>query len=98
MSMLTVIAVIKAKPHKAASLREVLRSLVVPTLTEEGCVRYEMNEVDGGTAWVFAELWQSQALWERHMASAHLARFQAVAEEMVASVELYTGALLKEPG
>ncbi|MCO4095329.1 MAG: antibiotic biosynthesis monooxygenase [Acidovorax sp.] len=98
MSMLIVIAVVKAKPEKVGSLRPVLRALLAPTLAEEGCVRYEMNEIEGGGVWVFTEQWESKALWEQHMSSKHLEGFKAVADEMVASFELYTGALIRQPG
>jgi len=95
MSMLVVVASVKARPGKANALRPVLQSLVAPTLAEEGCIRYEMNESADGQSWAFVEQWESQSLWERHMESDHLARFKAVADEMVAHFELFTGALVR---
>lgn len=95
MPVLIVIAVVKAKPGKDAMLREVLQSLLRPTQGEEGCIRYEMNEVEGGRTWIFTEQWESKALWEQHMGSKHLERFKPVADDMVESFELHTGALVQ---
>lgn len=92
MSSLVVIAIVKAKPGQAGALRVVLQSLLAPTLAEEGCLRYEMNESEDGLSWIFVERWASKALWEEHMQAAHLARFKALAEELVDHFELFTGA------
>lgn len=96
MNTLVVVATIKAKNGKEAALREVLRSLIAPTLVEQGCMRYELNEAEDGKSWIFTEQWQSKTLWEQHMASPQLDRFKTISEEMVAHFELFTGALVSE--
>jgi quinol monooxygenase YgiN len=92
MSMLVVVASVKAKPGKGDALRPILKSLLAPTLAEAGCMRYEMNEAEDGQSWMFVEQWESKALWDRHMETPHLARFKAVADELVGHFELFTGA------
>ena len=51
-STLVIIGSAKAKPGKADALRPILKSLLFPTLTEEGCPRYEMNESEDGLSWI----------------------------------------------
>lgn len=97
MSTLVIIGSAKAKPGKADAFREVLKELLLPTLAEEGCLRYEMNESEDGQSWIFTELWESRALWDRHMASPQLARYKAVVEEMSEYWTIFKGHLVR-PG
>lgn len=91
MSSLVVVASIKARPKKADALRHVLTSLLSPTRAEKGCIRYELNRSDDGQSWVFVEQWESRTLWERHMESAHLARFKGAVDELVGHFEVFVG-------
>ena len=59
MSTLVIIGSAKAKPGKADALRPILKSLLLPTLAEEGCLRYEMNESEDKQSWIFTELWEA---------------------------------------
>jgi quinol monooxygenase YgiN len=97
MSTLVIIGSAKAKPGKADEFRSVLKSLLLPTLAEEGCLRYEMNESEDGQSWVFTELWESRALWERHMESPQLARYKAVVEELSEYWTIFRGHMVR-PG
>ena len=97
MSTLVIIGRAKAKLGKADALRPILKSLLLPTLAEEGCLRYEMNESEDGQSWVFAELWENRVLWDRHMGSEHVARYKAVVEEMAEYWELFIGHMVR-PG
>ena len=97
MSILVIIGSAKAKPGKADDVRPILKSLLLPTLAEEGCLRYEMNESEDGQSWVFTELWENRALWERHMESAQVARFREVAGEMTEYWQIFKGHLVR-PG
>jgi len=97
MSILVIIGSAKAKHGKADALRPILKSLLLPTLAEEGCLRYEMNEAEDGQSWIFTELWESRALWDRHMESAHVARFKDAVPEMAEYWELFRGHMVR-PG
>jgi quinol monooxygenase YgiN len=97
MSTLVIIGSARAKPGKAEDVRPILKSLLIPTLAEEGCLRYEMNESEDGESWIFTELWESRALWERHMASKQVADFRAVAAEMTEYWEIFKGHMVR-PG
>ena len=91
MNLLTVIATITAKPGHETRVREHLQSLLAPTLAETGCLRYELNQSEGGTTWVMSERWSSKDAWTAHMASPHLERFKAVMPESVERFELFVG-------
>ncbi len=41
MSTLVIIGSARAKPGKAKDVRPILKSLLIPTLAEEGCLSYE---------------------------------------------------------
>ena len=97
MSTLVIIGSAKAKPGKADAFREVLKSLLLPTLAEEGCLRYEMNESEDGQSWVFTELWESRALWDRHMDSPQLAQYKAVVEDLSEYWHIFRGHMVR-PG
>jgi quinol monooxygenase YgiN len=97
MSTLVIIGSAKARPGKADAFREVLKSLLLPTLAEEGCLRYEMNESEDGQSWVFTELWESRALWDRHMESPQLAQYKTVVEELSEYWHIFHGHMVR-PG
>jgi quinol monooxygenase YgiN len=97
MSTLVIIGRAKAKPGKADALRPILRSLLLPTLAEEGCLRYEMNESEDKQSWVFTELWESRALWDRHMRSPQVMRFKEAVPDMAEYWKLFIGHMVR-PG
>ncbi len=97
MTTLVVIGSAKAKPGRADEVRTVLTSLLVPTLAEEGCLRYEMNESEDGESWIFTELWESRELWDRHMASPQLDSYRAVVHDMAEYWTLFLGRMIR-PG
>lgn len=97
MATLVIIGSAKAKPGKADALRPILKSLLLPTLTEEGCLRYEMNESEDKQSWIFTELWESRAVWDRHMNSPQVARFKEVVPDMAEYWTLFIGHMVR-PG
>jgi quinol monooxygenase YgiN len=97
MSTLAIIGRVKAKPGNEAALRQVITFMVPPTLREEGCLRFEMNESEDGTEWVASELWESRVLWQRHMESEHVAALDAAAKDKAEYFEIFIGKMLR-PG
>jgi quinol monooxygenase YgiN len=82
---LTVVAEMKAKPGREEDLRKAALALIEPTRREEGCVQYDLHRhTDDPGRFVFFENWKSPAHLARHAASAHLAAFDKVAEELLA--------------
>ena len=97
MSTLVIIGSAKAKRGKADALRPILKSLLLPTLAEEGCLRYEMNESEDKQSWIFTELWESRVLWDRHMNSPQVMRFKEVVPDMAEYWDLFIGHMVR-PG
>lgn len=91
MSILVIIGSAQAKPGRADEVRPVLKSLLLPTLAEEGCLRYEMNESEDGQSWVFTEWWESRELWDRHMQSEQVARFRDISHDMTEYWTIFEG-------
>lgn len=74
-----VVARIIAIPEKAEEVKSVLLDIIEPTRKEEGCIVFELLEnQENHTDFTFVEEWESQELWNAHMASAHIA--QAVSQ------------------
>lgn len=88
--VLVVIAIIKGKPEKVDELHQILADLVAPTLTEDGCIRYEMNVSDDRLTYVFTEQWATKQFWDAHMETPHLLNLKARLDELADDFELHT--------
>lgn len=90
MSVLSLVAQIKAKPGKEAELRQVLTALVRPTRAEEGCPTYDLHAAnDDPGFFLFYEEWRTVPSWERHMSAPHLEAFKGRTDELVAEWKLH---------
>ena|SRR3569832_1978945 len=81
-----VVARIVALPDKVEQLKSVLIGLIEPTRKEEGCIAYELlhNQADS-TDFTFVEEWESQALLDTHLASAHIQEAVSQLNSLVAA-------------
>jgi quinol monooxygenase YgiN len=67
-----VIAEIVARSENVASVRTVLKNMLVPTRAEKGCIAYDLHEVLGDPhQFVFFEIWKSKAALEAHTRTPH---------------------------
>ena len=81
----TVFALLTAKPGMEETVKQELLALVRPTRTEEGCINYDLHQsLDHKGQFRFYENWTSKELLERHLESAHVKRFIAKAEKLLA--------------
>lgn len=81
-----VVARVVALPDKVEDVKSVLLGLIEPTRQEDGCIVYELlQNQDDPTDFTFVEEWESQALLDAHLASAHLAEADAKLEGLVAA-------------
>ena len=81
----TVFALVKAKPGLEEAVKKELSALVGPTRTEEGCINYDLHQsLDQKGHFRFYENWTSKELLDRHLQSAHVQRFIAKADELLA--------------
>jgi quinol monooxygenase YgiN len=70
---LHVIALIKAKPEHADTVREVLLGYIEPTRAEAGCLVYELlQNIADASQFTFVEEWSDAAALEAHSRSPHL--------------------------
>ena len=81
----TVFALIKAKPGMEETVQQELLALVGPTRSEEGCINYDLHgSLDHKGNFRFYENWTSKELLDRHLQSAHVKRFIAKADQLLA--------------
>ena len=83
---LTIIARSRAKAGREADLVAAQRQLVIDTLKEEGCLRYELNvakDLVGES--LIVESWASYDLWQAHIKGEAVAKYRAVAGELIES-------------
>jgi quinol monooxygenase YgiN len=81
----TVFALVKAKPGLEEAVKQELSALVGPTRTEEGCINYDLHQsLEQKGHFRFYENWTSKELLDRHLQSAHVKRFIAKADELLA--------------
>ncbi len=75
--MLTLIAMIKAKPENRKLVRAKCLCMLEPTRKEEGCVSYDFFDDDEDeNIFVFVENWENEDALERHDESEHLQKFK----------------------
>jgi len=90
MTQLTVVAKIKAKSGSEAALHQELLQLIPPTLSESGCLNYDLHQsIEDSTLFLFYENWASKSLWEQHLASEHMKAFQKNAEGLIETFDIF---------
>ena len=57
---------------KAAELREALLDVVEPTRAEDGCLLYDLHEVEDTDVLAFYEVWETPAHHAAHDATPHI--------------------------
>ena len=78
---LTIVANIHAKPDKIDLVKSELEKLIDTTLSEEGCVQYDLHQDNEDPAhFLFFENWESRDLWQAHMGKQHLKDYMAATD------------------
>jgi len=92
MNLLTVVAVLRAKPGKEEALREALLGLVDPTRAEPGCLQYDLHVSNENPAeFLFYEKWVDRAALDEHFQKPHLTKLTDRSDELLAEpLELRT--------
>ncbi len=95
--IITVVAVIKAKPGQEGRVEQALRGLIPPTRAEPGCINYDLHvSRDDPGRFIFLENWSTQADLDRHLASEHIASaVEGALGSLTESVEIITAALIE---
>lgn len=85
MSLLTVIATLRARPGKEAELKDYLTTLVGYTRTEMGCVAYDLNQQQGDPGlFVIVEYWTGRSALDQHMSMPYMQEFAASVDDLLA--------------
>lgn len=81
-----VVARVIALPDKVEAVKSILIGLIEPTRQEEGCITYELlQNYQAPTDFTFVEEWDTQALLDAHLASAHIAQAKSQLSGLVAT-------------
>lgn len=84
-SLVTVIAVFRARPGREDELRAALEAMVGPSRQDPGFVTYDLHQgTDDPAYFAFYENWTSEELLDRHGESEHVRAFTAQAAELLA--------------
>ena len=90
MSVLTVVATVKAKKGFEKEVGSILKKLIEPTLKERGCINYDLHEsINTPGVYVFHENWESKALLDAHLQTDHIKKCQESLDGKTASTELF---------
>lgn len=76
--MLVIAGILTFDPTGRDAVAQAVRTITTETRQEAGCVDYRFSTDfdDDGTIHVF-EHWETEALWQAHMATPHVAAFGA---------------------
>jgi quinol monooxygenase YgiN len=67
MTVLTIIAHVKAKPGMERRMREDLLALLTPTRSEAGCITFDLlADINDPTVFMLYENWESKAALDAH--------------------------------
>ncbi|WP_158978355.1 putative quinol monooxygenase [Cellulophaga sp. L1A9] len=77
---------IKSKPEHQEEVKAILQNLVVQTLKEEGCIRYDLHQgIDEESTFVFYEIWRDQKALDFHNQTSYIKALNALLENKLAS-------------
>jgi quinol monooxygenase YgiN len=83
MKPLYLIAEIYPHPDKLDVAHGLFRTLVENTLTEPGCLLYDLVVEEDADHWLMLEKWESKAAWENHMTTKHVLEANRHAEKVI---------------
>lgn len=84
MSILTIVANIKANADEIDLVKTELEMLIDITRAEEECINYDLHQHNEDPAhFKFYENWESRELWQVHMNNQHLMEYMAATDVAV---------------
>lgn len=97
-SPLTIVAIATAAPGQEATLCAAQARLVAETVSEPGCLRYELHQSrEDSRVLIFVESWASEAQWRAHMEGAAIKRFHASgASKLIVDFSLFQMSLVTD--
>ena len=81
----TVVARFKAVEGMDQKLKELLLTLIEPSRSDEGCIKYELHQaINDPALFIFYEIWQSKEHLDKHSATSHVQHFRSKAKDLFA--------------
>nr|WP_245850047.1 putative quinol monooxygenase [Mycobacterium angelicum] len=80
---IAVIARFAPRPGSRDALRALLKTMVTPTRSEDGCRTYDLYEIADDGGFVLFERYASRRALEAHRASAHYVDYRARVTELL---------------
>ena len=90
-----IVSIKQARESKSKELRNSLLSLVRSTLSEHGCLTYDIYEDDNGTFFMY-EAWRSQEDLDRHLQQPYLKEFKNKSSDFLESNIVRFGKLISK--
>ena len=82
--MIYVIATLRARPEKLATLLDAAHTVIAATRKEDGCVFYDLHQsVTDSNQLVFVERWTTREALGKHFDAPHMVPWRAVGAECV---------------
>jgi quinol monooxygenase YgiN len=70
------VAEFHAREGKTEELIAALHCLIKPTLAEDGCLRYELNQRTDDSRWItFIEKWRDKRIFDAHCATPYITNY-----------------------
>lgn len=92
MSHVHVVATFEFKKKDEQKALRFIEKMVGETIKEDGCVRFEMIEDQERETFFFLnEVWESKALHNQHMKTAHFKEFKTGIADILQSQVVYEG-------
>lgn len=90
MSMLTIVANIRARVDRVELVKCELIKLLGVTRAEAGCVQYDLHQDnEDPSRFLMFENWESREQWRAHMESPHLRAFLAATDGAVDEMSVH---------
>jgi quinol monooxygenase YgiN len=81
----TVVARFKAVEGMDQKLKELLLTLIEPSRSDDGCIKYELNQsINDPAIFIFYEIWQSKEHLEKHSTTSDVRHFRSKAKDLLA--------------
>jgi quinol monooxygenase YgiN len=81
---IVIIASARALPGKEPALERALRDVAAPTLSQAGCLGFQLYRSEDGSTITAVERWASKGEHERHLQGAHVQKLMAAMAGVVA--------------
>jgi len=74
--MVTLTAIIKSQPEKAAEMKAILEELVQGSRSESACLQYDLHQAEAEpNIFIFHEIWHNKAELDAHNQTPHVLKF-----------------------